>query len=171
MDYPALIAHNSAKGIILDTEILLAFLIGLYDPEFIARFKMTASYDANDFRKIESIFRRCAKLIVTPQILAELSNQSFDRGLYNPALKAYLGHVVTSISKASEKYVRKDLIIDHPQLPRVGFTDLSIVEAAKNLQCLVLTADVDLWAILHDAGCAPINFRHLVSEDWLPSAT
>ncbi len=61
------------KTIITDTSPLLLLLIGSYDKSIIKGFKRLSRYDSDDF---ELLFQFVAtrKVIVTPQILAEVSN-------------------------------------------------------------------------------------------------
>ncbi len=61
--------------LILDTNILLVYLIGCYRPELTSRNSRTSSYDKEDFYSIEKYIEgKC--LVITPYILAEISNLS-----------------------------------------------------------------------------------------------
>jgi len=63
-------------GIIIDTNILLAFFIGIFDPQLISRFKRTKEYSIDDFYTILRVIKYFEKILTTPNILTEVSNLS-----------------------------------------------------------------------------------------------
>ena len=148
----------------MDTNVLLLYLVGLYDVQAIARFKRTRQYTSEEFQFVASYAGHFRCLITTPCILAELSNLS-PRGK-EPRLAMYYGQLVTALKAAEEQYVGKDVILDSPLLPRIGFTDLSIIEAAKRDKRLVLTDDLPLAEYLRRSNCDVINFNHIRGEMW-----
>src|SRR3990170_4320517 len=64
---------NKTKPIITDTAPLLLLLIGLYDKNAILEFKRLSEYDTDDYGLLlQYVAKR--KIIVTPQVLSEVSN-------------------------------------------------------------------------------------------------
>lgn len=61
------------KPIITDTNPLLLLLIGSYDKNTIKGFKRLAKYDSVDFDLLLDFVAK-SKVMVTPQVLAEVSN-------------------------------------------------------------------------------------------------
>ena len=73
------------KPIITDTSPLLLLLIGSYDKNTIKGFKRLANYDSVDFDLLlEFVAKR--KVMVTPQVLAEVSN--FAKELKNNEIRS-----------------------------------------------------------------------------------
>ena len=72
-------------NLILDTPILLLYLVGSYDINFISHFKRTHKYTKEDYKYIKQIIHRARKIYITPQIVAEVSNHSLeiDQGRFN----------------------------------------------------------------------------------------
>lgn len=62
-------------GIVLDTNLLLLYCVGLYDPFVISRFTERLSrYTVDDFRLLIRFTRLFKKIIVTPNVLTEVVN-------------------------------------------------------------------------------------------------
>ena len=77
MDYLIdLIGLYKAKGLLIDTNLLLLYFIGTYDPDRIPRFKRTMSFTVDEFLLLDAIFTNFDKVITTPNILTEISNLS-----------------------------------------------------------------------------------------------
>jgi len=64
---------EKTKPIITDTSPLLLLLIGLYDKNVIESFKRLSRYDSYDYDLLLQFITR-RKIIVTPQVLSEVSN-------------------------------------------------------------------------------------------------
>jgi hypothetical protein len=137
---------------------LILLLVGRYKVTYIPDCSKTSRYTARDFKFIENLLAYThASIVVTPHILAELSNHTFDKMLYGQPLQEYFSHVLVAIKTANEQYTHKDTILANQALLRFGFTDLSILEAAKGLDCAVLTDDDKLHSALLEANCRSMN--------------
>ena len=139
-----LVVEYAPRGLLVDTNVLLLYLVGLFDRTFVERFKRTRArgYTADDFAIASNLMRCFRRVVTTPHILAEVSNLSFQ--MEEPRLIGYFRIVVRVLRGLHEQSVPKDLILDSPRLgllPKIGFTDLSILEAAKRSKYLVLTDD------------------------------
>lgn len=69
-----LIRKYRDNGILLDTNVLLLYLVGSIDPQNVGRFKRTAKYDENDFRILSNLVNLFKTNVTTPHILTEASN-------------------------------------------------------------------------------------------------
>ncbi|XOB46488.1 MAG: hypothetical protein ACKKMV_03490 [Candidatus Nealsonbacteria bacterium] len=162
-----LIRKYFSKGIIIDTNLLILYLIGSWSPDYIGKSRVTydRGYTVEDFRIINRLLQFFKKIIITPQILAELSNLTFDREASQ--FKGYFAEVIGFVNKCNEKYISKDDMISKPFLSKIGFTDQSIIEASKNNNLLVLTDDFPLVGFLTSSKCDFINLNHIRAESWL----
>lgn len=156
------IIRASRNGVIFDTNLLIILLVGLYRKEEISRF-LTAKCLETDFDIIRSlIIKYNLTCTVTPQILAEVSNLTFDH-FKEPGLKEYLQKTISYIAIASEEYVTKESLTDKYHLPMLGYCDSSIIEASKLKGYLVVTEDIKLYGTLMREGCPAININHIRS--------
>lgn len=160
----ALIQKYASRGLLLDTNVLIMYLVGLYDPDFIGHFKRTQQYSTEDFQIVRGLAHKFRRLVTTPHILSELTNLS--RGVPEPHLSGYFRRLIGVLRRAHEVHVHKDVLLSHARLPRFGFTDLSILEAAKRSKYLVLTDDFAAAGILRAERCDVINLNHLRQLYW-----
>lgn len=139
------------KPIITDTSPLLLLLIGSYDKSTIKGFKRLSKYDSDDFDLLFQ-FVATRKVIITPQVLAEVSN--FAKELKNnpDTFSEIIGKNKALLEKVCEKYIPKNDILGSQELVRFGFTDASIILAAKENNALVLTDDFPLLGICKRNG-------------------
>jgi len=61
---PTLIAKYKKRGILVDTNILLLYYVGLYDPLLIPKFKRTIMFTIEDFNLLLMLFNRFNKIDV-----------------------------------------------------------------------------------------------------------
>ena len=62
-------------GIVVDTNLLLLLLVGLYDKSLIKDFKRTQKYDIDDFDRLRIVIYYCKnRIYTTPNILTEITN-------------------------------------------------------------------------------------------------
>lgn len=109
-----------------------------------------------------------AKLILTPHIIAEISNMLINRGKkFNFTGDANFITLTKFLKESLEHPVPKDLILGNSHLAYIGFTDLSIIEAAKEKGFGVLTIDNELFCRLTDEGCYAINPRIIANTKTL----
>lgn len=125
----SLIVKYASKGIIIDTNILLAYLVGTYDLDFMCVWKRTKMYDCDDYEFIKKVLSQFSRRIVTAHILAELSNHS--KGIKGQRSRGYFEVFREHFRNVDEKHIPKERILDCPSLPEFGVTDLGIVEAVK----------------------------------------
>jgi len=160
-----LISNYYSKGIIVDTNLLLLFLIGIYDINYIQSFKRTSKYNKEDYEIVNRIINSFSKIIVTPHIIAEFSNLSFQ--LPEKLLENYFKSIFAHLNNIDEIYIPKNVILGNQILFKIGFTDLSIIELSKNKTHLVFTDDLPLTGYLNKFDCDLINLNYIRTELWL----
>ncbi|MBD2757838.1 PIN domain-containing protein [Spirosoma validum] len=149
------------KGLLLDSNILTVYLVGLYDVKRITEFKRTKGfYTTDDFyllQKFVDLFDN--RLITTPHILAEVSNLlEGTRYQYGPLLNTLAAYMAV----AQEVYLpSQGAVQQQPQLfTRFGLSDIIAGELVKQ-DYLLLTDDLDFSAYLRNRGMPVINFNNL----------
>lgn len=163
-----LVQRHLPKGVLVDTNLLLLFFVGLYDQNWIEKFKRTQRYTPDDFLLLRALIVRFSQIVVTPYILAELSNLSMQ--MPESVLGGYFECLARALARFKEEHVAKDALLSPAWLKvlsRIGFTDLSLIEAAKKGNYLVLTDDFRAAEFLRAAECSVINLNHIRGFLWL----
>lgn len=154
-------------GLIIDTNLLALLLVGTYNPNYITKCNRTAGFTLEDFLLIFTLSQKASKIYVTPQILAEVSNMIFEIPI-GQEITEYLKQVLKVIESTEEHHSHKDLMLQHPNvLSKFGFADISLIKAAKEHQCLVVTDDGNLTGLLSSLRHDVLNLNSIRSQAWL----
>lgn len=155
----------SQKGLVIDANLLVLLLVGRYKKSFIRGCQLTSDYSENDYEFIERLIAYTkASIIVTPHVLAEISNLTFDKMLRGKELEAYFVHALSAIRIAKERFIDKDRIILHDKLLTFGFADIANVEIAKEFGYAVLTEDGELFGYLANLKYPVLNLAMMASS-------
>jgi len=155
----AYILNYATKGIILDTNIFLLYLVGIFDKSFIREFDRTKMFDEASFNLLFRFVNNFKRIITTPNIITELSNFSFK--ISEPKLSNFLQTFIVYLRTAKESYIQKDILFNNKAFCKVGITDASIIETVKKEKLLVLTTDFELTGILRANKFDVINFNNV----------
>lgn len=149
------------KGLLMDSNVLTVYLVGLYDVKRISEFKRTKGfYTIDDFYLLQNfvaLFEN--RLVTTPHILAEVSNLlEGSRYQYGPLLNTLFSYM----SFAQELYIPALEVVQQQSVlfTRFGLTDIIAGELVKQ-NYLLLTDDLDFSAYLRNRGLSVINFNNL----------
>lgn len=154
----SLLSKYSTKGILIDTNILLLYLIGLVNRKRISRFKRTNQFIPEDFDLLCNLIAKFQQVTTTPNILTEVNSLANQLG--EPERSKCLEIFVKIISQINEKYLESKVISDNKVFSRFGLTDCGIMLLAKD-KYLVLTDDLKLMLYLQAQSIDVINFNHL----------
>lgn len=152
-----------SKGVLVDTNLLLLYFVGLYDRTRIPKFKRTASFSDQDFELLARLLALFQRVVTTPNVLTEvnsLSNQ-LPEHIKNDYYRAF-SRIVTILD---EYYVPSATAASIAGFPRFGLTDSAIKELAHD-RYLVLSDDLKLTVHLQENGIDAINFNHLRTSNW-----
>jgi hypothetical protein len=158
LDAGALIEKRRAKGVFIDTNLLVLLLVGRVNPKRVENFKRTSGFTLQDFRLLESMVTWFGSpLIATPHILSQLSDLTDlprqERGSIRDLLKAL-------VETIEEQYDPAKQLVKHPLFKRFGLGDASIATVCQR-NILVLTIDLQLQAALSYSGLDALNFNHV----------
>jgi rRNA-processing protein FCF1 len=158
-----LLTRYKNKGLLIDTNLLLLYFIGMHDPQRIPKFKRTMTFAIEDFFTLLRFFQYFSKVITTPNILTEtnsLANQLPDN------LKlAFFQKFSDQLAGLEEHYVESTKLSPTPNFLKLGLTDCGILNLAQG-QYLVLTDDFRLAGHLEKQGIDAINFNHIRTMNW-----
>jgi len=147
-----------AKGLLIDTNILLLLLVGLHDRSMIEEYKRTKQFTQDDFDVLTRICGMFRKLITTPSVLAETSNLArplfeIDSGNFPAVFQRF-------VSTACEETVKAVEVVGDDLFRKTGFTDTSVKMICSS-QFLILTDDFRLSGHLTKQNIDFVNFNHL----------
>ncbi|GAB3641650.1 PIN domain-containing protein [Spirosoma arcticum] len=152
---------RSKAGLLMDSNILTLYIVGLYDVKRIAEFKRTKGfYSPDDFYLLKNFIALFDnRLVTTPHILAEVSNLlEGTRYQYGPLLNS----LTTFINIVQEIHIpSKEVVRQHPLLfTRFGLSDMVAGELVKQ-DYVLLTDDLDFSAYLRNKNMSVINFNNI----------
>ena len=159
----ALVARYRHKGLLVDTNLLLLYIVGKNDPERIPRFKRTMSFTIEEFDLLSKFFEIFDKLVTTPNVLTEVSNLL--RGLPENLCFSFFNDFATRIPTFEEHFTSSAALSSSPLFHKFGLTDCGIVELVKD-SYLVLTDDFPLVGYLQNRNIDVINFNHIRTLAW-----
>lgn len=161
----ALFSLYKSKGILIDTNLLLLYFVGMYDPRRILSFERTRSraFTVEEFILLAHIFAFFDKKITTPNILTEVSNLSGK--LSEEERSAYFFEFEKQTSLLDEEYTPSTTICPLKHFKNFGLTDSGIIELVKG-KYLVLSDDGPLVGYLQNVGIDAVNFNHIRFLVW-----
>jgi hypothetical protein len=140
LDAVALIDKHRSKGVLVDTNLLVLFLIGLVNKRRILSFKRTQDFTIEDFDPLSRLIYWFGKLVTTP-------------------------HVLSQVSDLTESHEEGKMLVSHPLFSRLGLADAAIATVCTR-GTLVLTTDLNLQSALQQRGADALNFNHVRPLAW-----
>jgi hypothetical protein len=151
-----------AKGALLDTNLLLVYVVGKTHRSRLSDFHHTKQYE-QDFPMIERVVEFFPKIYTTPNVITEVSNLGKKLGA---DFFETLRKVVSVLDE--QCCVSKDAAAS-AHFPKIGITDAGLCTIAANY--LVITADFALYQILRANNVDAVNFHHLRQFAWAAGAS
>lgn len=156
---------GSKQNVLVDTNLLILFTVGSYDPGLIEKHKRTQQFTTEDYRLLEDVLGSFRSVVTTPNVLTEVSNLVKQVG--DPVaqkLQELLGSV---IGKLEEQHVASNDCSSVAEFRRLGLADAAILRLAQDRgDLMVLTDDIHLYLALQKKGLKAVNFSHLREQAW-----
>jgi rRNA-processing protein FCF1 len=156
-----LIQKYRTKGVLIDTNLLLLYVMGTYDPQRISDFSKTCDFTTEDFELLNRVIGQFPKVFTTPHILTEVSDFAAQyKSTQKAKINADLFTVfATLIGGLEELYKESSDIAKHPAFLQLGLADAAIVSFENKY--LVLTNDGPLVGYLRNNGIDAVNLDDL----------
>ncbi|NUO79552.1 hypothetical protein HUU05_05715 [candidate division KSB1 bacterium] len=151
------------RGLLLDANLLLLYVVGRCDIRAVTSFKRTKVFTPEDYDLLENFVRYFSNIVATPNILTEVSN--FLNQLPDNIKVEHFLEFADIIRSLNEKYVASAVLAIQPQFEKFGLTDFSIIAEARG-KYLVLTDDFRLSNYLQSLQVDAINFNHIRTYNW-----
>jgi rRNA-processing protein FCF1 len=162
-DIKNIFARYQQAGILIDTNILLLYVVGLVNKQRISAFKRTKQFTSEDFDLLAQILKSFQKVIATPSILTEVNSLANQLG--EPERSKCLQLFGQTIIQIEEVYQPSHQLAQLQEFQKFGLTDCSILEVSQG-SYLVLTDDFRLAATLQRRKIDVINFNHIRFLNW-----
>ena len=147
-----------ARGVIVDTNLLVLFTVGTVNRNRVETFKRTRQYTTGAFDLLVQVLKGFDPLYTVPHVLAEVSNLTDPPGSEGPLARSVLRQVITLLSEVeipSARAAEDRLYEDH------GLADAAIGAVARAHNCGVLTDDLDLYLRLSHDNVDAFYFTYL----------
>lgn len=138
------------KRVLLDTNVLLLWVVGNTDERYIAQHKRTGAYSIQDFDALSSFLAQAQTVETTTHVLTETSNllaQSHHE-LTQDLFRTY----TAVLNLVDEQQPKANVLSQSDSFARLGLADTSLLHQAS-LGTVLLTSDAEL----HTTACA-LNF-------------
>jgi len=149
------------RSVLLDTNLFLLLIVGLYNKDLIGKHKRTKNFITEDFDLLVEAIDGYEILWVTSHCLAEVSKLL--KQTHDDQAKELMAFFSTFIAKAKESHIPKEVIFRNDVLVRLGVADTGIVIKSKRVSC-VFTVDFDLYNEISREGNKVVNFNHLITK-------
>ena len=145
-----LVVKYKKKGIFVDSEILILYVVGSKAPNLIGKNKLTANFDENDFIIVSRFIESFNLKITSPHILTEVSDLLGESNDFHIILKEY-------INRAEELFLSSEEVAESESFLKFGLADSAMLEISKN-SYLIFTADNRFYGYLTTMGIDAVNF-------------
>jgi hypothetical protein len=146
------------KRVLLDTNLLLLFLIGSFERARIARFKRTAGFSERDFDVLAALITSFRVIVTTPHVLTEVSNLA--NSLPEHLKPLWSEHFALRAAALTELFEPAVEVMRQDSFLSFGLTDAAIHRVSTDT--LILTEDFRLSGYLISQGVAVLNFNELL---------
>ena len=163
LDARALIEKHRAKGVLVDTNLLVLFLVGTVNRQRITNFKRTGDFSIEDYELLARLIAWFGKLIATPHVLTQVSDLTDLAGNELVASRKLFKKLV--IEQIEETYDGSRLLVADSCFDRFGLTDAAIATVCSR-GVLVLTTDLRLHLMLQERNIDALNFNHIRPLAW-----
>jgi hypothetical protein len=155
-----MIRRHRHSGILVDANLLIVFLLGVWDRNYVPEFKRTRGYTADDVDVLKAMLFKFDRLVTTPSVLAEASNLL--NHLPPNRRDRFFAHLAQVLPTApfEERLVELPRVAGSTCFIRLGFTDATIDELGA-AGCPVLTDDFLLYRHLASRDIEVVNFNNI----------
>ncbi len=159
-----LLVEYRTKGVLVDANLLLLYVVGVYDPNWIERFKRASTFTVGDFELLDRFLGHFQTVATTPPVLTKVGNflgQISEEGARRECTELFR----RLIPELDETHHPSEELCEYPYFRQFRLTDTGIAEVSADTY-LVVTDDFPLFHRLANDEQAVINFNHLRTANW-----
>jgi hypothetical protein len=162
LDPAGLIEKHRSKGVLVDTNLLVLFLVGNVNRRRILNFKRTADFNIEDYDLLLRLIDWFGTVVLTPHILSQVSDLTDLGGAELAAVRAAF---MLMVDLVEERFDVSRIVVTDPTFERLGLTDAAVATVGSR-GLLVLTADAHLHRALQERDIDSLNFGHVRMLGW-----
>jgi len=154
-----LIDRYKTKGLLVDANLALLYLVGGYDLRLVGdgKFNKLSKYETEDYKLLLRLKKVFKKAVTTPHVLTEVSNLIND--LPEKTKAECLKKFHETFVEIDELSVPSMKAAQRPEFHFLGLTDTAL--AIVSDQYLIVTDDARLVKKMNESGLEALNFNHL----------
>jgi hypothetical protein len=162
-----LVQRYRSKGILIDANLALLYLVGSYEIRLIGdgKFNKLSKYVLEDFEILVRLKKLFKTSVTTPHVLTEVSNLAND--LPEQTKAGCLKKFYETFVEIEELLIPSMGAAQRKKFPYLGLTDSGL--AIVSDQYLIVTDDARLVKKLNESGLEALNFNHLRLGYLLPN--
>jgi hypothetical protein len=141
------------KGLLVDTNLALLYIVGSFDINLIRTFKRTAMFSEDDFQRVSKFIDYFDLKITTPHVLTEVSDFIDNQEYLQTVLKVY-------IENAKEIFLESLELSKKETFLKFGLADTSVTYSAKD-NYLIFTDDRPLYGFLVNSKIDAVNLDQI----------
>lgn len=150
---------NKSKRVLLDANLLTMYLVAQLGDGEIEKFKRTQEYTTKDAQILDKALLGFHSIITTPQVLTETAN--LIDWFNNVKRQILFDYLCGFINQVDEHHLSAKQVIISPAFFKLGLSDAALFDICHSENCVLLTADLDLYGFASGHGIEAINFNHL----------
>lgn len=144
-----LIRKYKHKGILVDTNLILLYLVGSLDVYLIKNFSCTSMFTEDDFNRVSKFIDFFDIKIIVPHVLTEVSDFIDNRQNLQAVLKVFIENSREIFIESIELSIKDTFL-------KFGLADTSVTYTAKD-NYLIFTDDRPLYGFLINSGIEAVN--------------
>ena len=148
-----LLRRYQRKGILVDTSLLLLYIVGSIEPAMIRGISRVSSYSEDDFLRISKFISAFDKRITTPHLLTQVTDLLGNRNELNVAISGYIASTVEHFTISAD-------LCKTASFPAFGLADAAVVSEVSG-RYLILTDDGPLYGYLVNSGIDAVNLNQI----------
>jgi hypothetical protein len=154
-----LIDKYKTKGILIDANLALLYLVGSFDLRLVGdgKYNKLSKYDTEDYQLLLRLKNVFEKAVTTPHVLTEVSNLTND--LPEKTRSACLKEFYETFVEIDELPIPSMNAAQRPDFHFLGLTDSGL--AIVSDQYLIVTDDARLVQKMTESRLKALNFSHL----------
>jgi rRNA-processing protein FCF1 len=157
MSSAASLPGSAASGLLVDTNLLVLWVVGGVNRNRIETFKRTSNYTKTDHDFLRRVLASFETLYTVPHVLAEVSNLTDLPGAERQQARSFLKRTISLLKEVEMRiHAAEDVLY-----PKLGLVDAAIGAVARVHRCAVLTDDQELYLRLSHERVNVIYFSYL----------
>jgi hypothetical protein len=145
-------------GVLLDTNILLLFLMMAAEREYVFEWKRTERFTPDHVAAMDLLLSASPRLVTTPHILTEVTDLA--TGIRSDLRAKFAEAVQTFVRVAKERYVDSRVLSKDTAFVRLGLADVAQLLLPARARPLIVTDDAKLFLELEQRELPRWNINH-----------